>query len=227
MNALRHGLTRQLEMIDPEEKEAKDEFSTAIISSLAPEPGLEFQLALAIADGQWRLNRASTVECNIFTLAASFESDDDGPLPSSLDKAFATTRAFEIQSKTLQLLTVYEQRIHRMMQKNVQLLNQMQTTRRALWEKEQAEQREIAEKARRIKADAAALRERALNQICILSQMAEAQGRVFDPAEFPDPNGFVFSPAEIAVAVRRDTLLQAAEYDSFEPDSTQPLPIAA
>ena len=51
MNALRHGLTGQIEVTTPEEKEAKDKFCGEIESSLAPEGGLERQIAHSIANG--------------------------------------------------------------------------------------------------------------------------------------------------------------------------------
>jgi hypothetical protein len=73
MNALRHGLTGQLEVTTPEEKDAKDKFCAAIISSLVPEGSIENQFAHSVADGHWRLNRASMIENNMFTLASSFE----------------------------------------------------------------------------------------------------------------------------------------------------------
>ena len=54
MNALRHGLTQQIEVMTPEEKEAKDKFFDDIISSLAPEGAIESQFAHSVADGHWR-----------------------------------------------------------------------------------------------------------------------------------------------------------------------------
>jgi len=99
MNALRHGLTGQIEVTTPEEKDAKDKFFTEIISSLAPEGGIERQFAHSIAEDHWRGvvsdepvrhsasepyprdvpskrstcgRRAKTIENNIFTLACSF-----------------------------------------------------------------------------------------------------------------------------------------------------------
>jgi hypothetical protein len=97
LNALRHGLTRQIEITDPEEKAAKEQFLAEIVVSLAPASGLEFQLALSVADG--------------YNKALAGISTDESP--------------------SLRLLTIYEQRIHRMAHKNFQQLAQVQAARRA------------------------------------------------------------------------------------------------
>jgi len=213
MNALRHGLTCQIEVTTPEEKQAKDKFFSDIISSLSPEGSIENQFAHAIADGHWRLNRASTIENNIFTLACSFEAaqaeqirlaaefDEAGSGDTEdpeVDKALGAARVFIADPKRFQLLTIYEGRIHRNMMKNLQQLTEMQAARRAA----------------RVEADAkrSAQREQAFDEARLLTQLAEMEGVPCDIAsDFPDKNGFVFSSAEIDRAVRRITRLKAAK----------------
>jgi len=72
MKAYRHGFTRQLDVRTPEDQEAHHKFCTGILSSLAPAEGVERQFAQSIAEDRWRLNRARSIENNIFTLACSF-----------------------------------------------------------------------------------------------------------------------------------------------------------
>ena len=209
MNALRHGLTGQIEVTTPEEKEAKDKFFGEIISSLAPESAIENQFAHSVADGHWRLNRASSIENNIFTLACSFqaaqaqsvrcaadpsEAASDETENPEVDKALGAARVFIADPRRFQLLTVYEQRIHRNMSKNLKPLTELQATRRAL------------------EAERNAKREQALEEARLHSQLAEMEGVPCDIAtDFPDPNGFVFSSAEIAQSIRRISHLKAAK----------------
>ena len=203
MNALRHGLTGQIDVTTPEEKEAKDKFFSDIISTFAPANPVEHQFAHAIADGHWRLNRASTIENNMFTLACSFQAEtarniplDDNPdlQDPEVVKALDAARVFIADSKRFNLLTIYEGRIHRTMQKNLQSLRDLQATRRA----------EEAERKTR--------REEALEQARLLTQLAEMEGVPCDIAtDYPQLIGFVLSPAEIAQSIRLATRLKAAK----------------
>jgi hypothetical protein len=218
MNALRHGLTGQLEVTTPEEKEAKDKFFAEIISGLAPEGSIENQFAHSVADGHWRLNRASMIENNMFTLACSFEAeqtaqirrvaddaDADRDETSSyetkdleIDNALSAARVFLADSKSFQLLTIYEGRIHRNMMQNLQQLTALQATRRAVEAEHAAKQN--------------ALRDQAFEEVRLLTQLAEMEGVPCDIAtDFPDKNGFVFSTTEIAQNIRRITRLKAAK----------------
>jgi hypothetical protein len=150
LNAYRHGLTGQIEVMTPDEKEVHDQFCAGIVTSLNPADPLESQFAQCVAEGNWRLNRARTIENNIFTLACSFEgtSDEaDEPESVAVDKALAAARAFVADPARFQLLTVYEMRIHRKTQNDLNQLKELQATRNALEEKEQAEN-----EARRVKA---------------------------------------------------------------------------
>src|ERR1700677_1984406 len=69
-NALRHGLTGQVTLMPDEDRTAHDNFCAAIIADLAPEGALETQLAQAIAEDNWRMNRGRAVETNLFALGA-------------------------------------------------------------------------------------------------------------------------------------------------------------
>jgi hypothetical protein len=61
MNALRHGLTGQVNLMPDEDREAHDKFCAAIVESLAPEGALEIQFAQSIAEDNWRMNRGRAV----------------------------------------------------------------------------------------------------------------------------------------------------------------------
>ena len=112
LNAFRHGLTGQIVIHTPEDQAAFQKHCDAIREALAPVGALEFDLARAIAEDKWRLNRARALENAIFTLGLQ-EHSDPGAANPEVDAALAEGRTWIAQAKNLQLLTIYEQRIRR------------------------------------------------------------------------------------------------------------------
>jgi hypothetical protein len=130
LNARRHNLTGQVTAMTAEDRIAHDVFSQALISAMAPEGALELQLAQRVATDSWRLNRASAIEDNIFALGLDQHADDTLDHPE-IQAAFAAARTFSAQAKSIELLTLYEQRINRTLHRNLALLQQLQATRKA------------------------------------------------------------------------------------------------
>jgi hypothetical protein len=131
LNARRHNLTGQVTAMTEEDRIAHDAFAEALIKAMVPEGALELQLAQRIATDSWRLNRATAIEDNIFALGLfdhSGEIDVDHP---ELHTALTAARTFTREAKSIELLTLYEQRINRSLQKNLALLQQLQATRKA------------------------------------------------------------------------------------------------
>jgi hypothetical protein len=92
------------------------------VESLAPEGAMETQLAQRIATDSWRLNRISAVEDNLFALGHSAHSDEIETPDSEINApeihaALTAAKVFMEESKQLQLLTLYEQRVNRNIQK--------------------------------------------------------------------------------------------------------------
>src|SRR4029077_8533068 len=83
-----------------------------------------------VATDSWRLNRASAIEDNIFALGFERHADDTIDHPE-IQAAFAAARTFSREAKSIELLTLYEQRINRTLQKNLALLQQLQAARKA------------------------------------------------------------------------------------------------
>jgi hypothetical protein len=100
----------------------QDAFSAAIVESLAPEGAMEIQLAQRIATDSWRLNRISAVEDNLFALGHDAHADDVEIENPDIHAALTVARVFTAESKQIQLLTLYEQRINRNIQKNLATL---------------------------------------------------------------------------------------------------------
>jgi hypothetical protein len=189
MNALRHGITGQVTTMTDEDRAAHDKFSQALMKDLAPEGAMEIQLAQRIATDSWRLNRISAVEDNLFALGLHENGGIIDPTNSQVDTALTTARVFTMESKNLQLLTLYEQRLNRAVQKNLALLQSLQAARKT---RREVEMRQAAE----------------------LLQLSEMKGLEYTPANAKQ-DGFVFSTAEIHASIDRDQRLQRAATTDF------------
>ena len=131
LNARRHNLTGQVTAMPEEDRIAHDAFAEALIKSMAPEGALELQLAQRIATDSWRLNRSSAIEDNIFALGFTDHAGDIDAEHPEVHAALTAARTFTREAKSIELLTLYEQRINRSLQKNLALLQQLQATRKA------------------------------------------------------------------------------------------------
>ncbi len=189
LNAYRHGLTGQLCVFAPEEQQAYEKHSKVILEALAPVGDFERDLAQSIADDGWRLKRARAIEASTFALGVH-EHVADNTGHSEVDDAFAQARTWRKDAHNLQLLTLYEQRIQRAMDKNKAQFKALQTERK----------------------EAAA---EAMKQAKLLYRFAEAQGKPYQPEAFfiaaPEVKESVFSSTETAREVSRATLLHNAE----------------
>ena len=185
MNALRHGLTGQVTTMTDEDRTAHDAFSKALIKDLAPEGAMETQLAQRIATDSWRLNRISAIEDNLFALGLH---ENGGRLSDheQIDAALTSARVFTMESKQLQLLTLYEQRLNRAVQKNLALLQSLQAARKAE-------------------------REAAMKEAANLLKLSEMKGVEYTPAR----DGFIFSNDQIHAAIDREHRLQRASTADF------------
>jgi hypothetical protein len=177
-----------------EDRIAHDAFSAALIASMAPEGALELQFAQRIAADSWRLNRASAIEDNLFALGFSSHSDDETTGHPEVDAALTAARTFTREAKSFELLTLYEQRLNRSVQKNLAQLQALQSARKAEGE------RQMEEAAR-------------------LLELNEMKGLAYEPAQ----DGFVFSITRIRAALdrkRRLAEVRNADPRRQKPDHT-------
>ena len=188
IHAFRHETTGQFYAMSHEDRRAFDQHSKGILEDCQPESASERWLATSIAEDQWRLNRARAVENNIFAMGMSGAIGDatnaDSP---EVHAAVCHARVWLADGKNLQGLTLYEQRIRRLVEKNQKELKQIQAERKAIYDK-------------------------ALEEAKLLAWLAIVEeGEEYDPAEdFPAGNGFGFSALEINRIVRREMRLQKA-----------------
>jgi hypothetical protein len=181
LNAFRHGLTGQIVLQTPEDEQAFKKYCDGIREALAPVGALELDLAQAIAEDRWRLNRARAIENSIFALDQSEYSPEEPGRPE-VDAAIAQGRTWMAHAHQLHLLTTYENRIRRSVEKNTAELRALQAERKAAIAKAQEE------------AEA-------------LVALAEAEGGDYDPADdFPpesSPLGSFFQdpPSSVKLSV--------------------------
>ena len=129
LNAYRHGLTGQVLVFPPAEKVAYEKHCKGIQEALAPKGAMEIGLVQSIADDRWRLHRAAAMETNILAIGLN-EPDALISHHEEIDTALAMARIWLEQGKGLQLLTLYESRLQRRVEKNMTLLRQLQQDRR-------------------------------------------------------------------------------------------------
>ena len=188
LNAWRHGLTGQILLQTPEEQAAYDQFCRGIHQSLAPVGALEQSYVQSIADDRWRLHHAAAMETDIITLMGARDPSTPICLPVA-DDALNQAQAWLNRGKSLGLLSLYESRLNRHVEKNMAELRRLQAGRQALLAK-------------------------ALEEAELLAQLAEAEGQPFDPALDAAanlPDSFVFSPAEFTRLFHRNRRLASAK----------------
>ena len=200
LNAFRHGLTGQIIMHTPEDEQAFKKHCDGIREALAPVGALELDLAQAIAEDRWRLNRARALENSIFALGQGEYLREYSGHPETV-AAFAQGRTWMTHAHELHLLTTYENRIRRSVEKNTAELRALQAERKAAVAKAEEEAR-------------------------LLVQLAEVEGGDYDPADdFPpesQPLGFVFSRPAIQRQIERSQRLgRALGLLNQPPDSHQ------
>ncbi len=179
LNAWRHGLTGQVATMPHEDLAVFTRFTADIRQAYAPEGALETQIAQSIAEDEWRLNRARAIENNVLALGHSTPDADVIAENTQIHAAFTQARTFWRTPEKFALLTLYEQRIARRVQRNEQRLHALQAARRAAFEQ-------------------------ALREAELLAEEARSRNQPYDPApDFPRQNGFAFSPAEITRQLER------------------------
>jgi len=175
LNAYRHGLTGQVHILTPADQVAYDKHCCGFHESLAPVGAVETDLAQSIADDRWRLKRAAGIESSIFALGIGQPDPFTAGNPE-VDVALAQARVWLARGKDLQLLSLYEHRIQRRVEKNMTMLRDLQQDRKAA----------LAQAA---------------EEVALLSQLAASKGETYDfERDYPRetlPPQFDFSNAVI------------------------------
>ena len=112
-NAMRHGLTGRIVVLPGEDMAEFERFSKEIVDSLNAHSPMERQCAQAIADAQWRLNRARTFEDGMIAMGHFEEAGNFTAENPSIHAALTAAKVFRDRSKDFVNLALYEQRIGR------------------------------------------------------------------------------------------------------------------
>jgi hypothetical protein len=213
LNAYKHGLTGQIHLFTPEEHTDFEKHCQSIVEALAPVGALERGLAQSIAEDKWRLNRARAIESGIFALGQM--ADDAEPIDAheidqpEISQTLSHARTWLDDGKHIQLLSLYQQRIQRSVERNMAEL-------------------------RTLRAERKAARDQALEEALLLSQLAESKGEKYDAAaDFPPELlgiNSVFSSAAITHLIARNQRLnEARDYaiTRVNPKSGRQMPAAA
>jgi hypothetical protein len=197
LNAYRHGLTGQLNVLTPDEQQAYDKHSKIVLEGLAPAGNFERDIAQSIADDRWRLKRARTIESSMFAMGMRYSDENTGS--PQVDDAFAQVLTWTQDARNLNLLTIYTQRIQRSVDKNTAYLESLQTKRQQLATED-------------------------MRQAKLLYQLAQAEGKPYQPEKLfstaPAVRESVFSTPEIT----RELNLHKSLYDAKVYDYSGHLP---
>jgi hypothetical protein len=189
LNATRHCLTGQIVIFTQEEAVAFDKHCAATRQALAAIGHEEDELAQAIAEDRWRLKRARALENSIFAQGHQDHVAYSDSGNAEVDAALAQATTWKQQAKSLHLLTIYEQRINRALEKNTARLELLRSNRQAAFEKAQAE-------------------------ALLLTELAQSKGETYHPAaDFPSTQyfgEFIYASAEIARLLSRQSRLEEA-----------------
>jgi hypothetical protein len=181
LNARRHSITARVHIATPEESDVYDAHMNAYLEVFQPVGTIERDLAIEIASLRFRLKRAASLENSIFALGHEkfAESLADHPQAAA---ALAEGMTWISESKNLQLLTLYESRIRRALEKATEELNRLQAARKQAYA--QAQQDAIR-----------------------LVKVAMSEGEEYDPGDDFEPASahgeFVFSESELARLIDR------------------------
>jgi hypothetical protein len=134
MNAVRHGFTGQILILTEAEAPIYDEHCRAYRDQFFPKGKLENDLVQQLADQFWSLNRLRAQANNLTAIDLGDTGDD-------LASAQAAAQAIRDNIKALGLLSIYEQRKERAIEKTLRLLNEIRNKR---FEFEAAELKEAA-----------------------------------------------------------------------------------
>ena len=199
LSAYRHGLTGQVVLLTQADQVAYEKHCQGYHKSLSPMGPVEMDLVQQIADDRWRLKHAAALASAIFA-AEITQPDELTSNNEEVDTALAQGRAWLAKGGSLQLLSVYENRLQRRFERNMAELRTLQADRKAALEQ-------------------------ALEEADLVFQLAESKGEDPDPYLPAIFARFDFSTNDCKrLLLRRRTLQQARK--QF-PEPKRPSKIAA
>jgi hypothetical protein len=176
LTGYRNGLNGQIVCSTPEELAAFQSFCSEIQTELSPVGAIERFYAKSVAENMYRLEKARSLEMGMFANGHRDHVDEMQSGHPEADTALAASRTFLEQANAFKLLSGYESKIMRTMEKHQAQLKALQTERKAAYE-------------------------RAVEQATQFVELAEAMEETYEPGDDFTPasayGGFAFSEDEI------------------------------
>jgi hypothetical protein len=193
LNACKTLLTSKVHLCSPAEQPAFDAHMAAYKEALAPVGILETELVVEIAKTRWRLKRSASLEDSIFSSGHLDYANDMNTGDDAVDSCLAEGKVWKEQAHNLILLSLYETRFRRAVEKDMAALDALQTKRKEAYTQAQ-------------------------NEAIRLAQLAASQGEEYDPGDDFVPASaygeFVFStPDLLRVLDRRNRVARAWQYE--------------
>jgi hypothetical protein len=189
LNGYRNGLNGQIVCATPEELAAFKSFCSEIQTELAPVGAIERFYAKSVAENMYRLEKARSLEMGMFANGHREHVDEMQSGHPEADTALAASRTFLEQADAFKLLSGYESKIMRTMERHQAQLKTIQSERKAAYEK-------------------------AAEQATQFVELAEAMDATYEPGEDFEPasdhGGFAFSQEEIDRRRERAAHVRAA-----------------
>jgi hypothetical protein len=189
LNAYRSGIHGQIVCATTEELEVFQKHTSDVLAEYEPSGPTENFFVSSISDNMWRIARIRALEAGIFANGFREHIDSMDAGHPEVDAALVAAGTWSRQAKELMLLSVYEGRLTRIMEKQRAELKAMQSERKEA-------------------------REKAANQAALLVEHAEGKGEEYDPGEDFQPasahGGFAFSQKEIDRRRERAAHVRAA-----------------
>jgi len=197
LNACKTLITSKIHLCSPEEQPAFDAHMAAYKEALAPVGILETELVAEISKMKWRLKRASSVEDSIFAQGHLDHAETMNTGHAAVDSCLAEGMVWKEQARNLLLISLYETRMRRAVEKDMAALQAMQAQRKEAYARAQDE----------------AIR---------LAQLAASEGEEYDPGEDFLPASaygeFVFSePDLLRVLDRRNRVTRSWDVNKRPP----------
>ena len=129
LNAVKHNLSGQHLILQESEVEAYNRMSASMLNDLNPKTEPERQIAQKIIDINFRLNRLTAIENNLFTFGmTSNEKDNDND--DRIEIMSAQTRAWTERANTFDVIGRYEARLSRQLLQYQKEFERLQTVRK-------------------------------------------------------------------------------------------------
>jgi hypothetical protein len=129
MNAVTHNLSGQHLILQETEYEAYNRMATSMLEDLNPKSEPERQIAQKIIDTNFRLNRLTAIENNMFSFGLT-QNETDADHDDRIEVMAAQTRAWIEHANTFDVLGRYENRLSRQLLKYQEEFERLQTARK-------------------------------------------------------------------------------------------------